>query len=132
MTADYLSYSLHSMGISSLSISLAVFKHSVFPYLTQLSSLNHLLVLWLQGKYLNCLILSFLFYKMGIKVVPSHRYHKNISTGLSNILILFELCLLGFLKIYLKIISVFIISVSPIDQLSFFIYYSSLILVQFI
>lgn len=75
LTADYLLNSLHSTD--TLSISLAVFKSSLMPHLNKLSSLHHLLVVWLGGNELNCLILSFLVYKMGIKMILTHRYNKS-------------------------------------------------------
>ena len=71
-------------------------KCTLFPRIIWLPSLKHQLVLWLWVRYLNCLILSFLFYKMGIKVVPTHKHHKSMSICLLNIRILFEVSLLGF------------------------------------
>jgi len=66
MTADYLSYSLHSTDITSLSISLVFIKSSLIPHLNLLPSLKTVRFVAV-GKYLSCLILSFLMYKMGIK-----------------------------------------------------------------
>ena len=68
-------------------------KCTLFPHIIWLPSLKHQLVLWLWVWYLNCLILSFLFYKMGIKVVPTHKHHKSMSICLLNIRILFDLYL---------------------------------------